>query len=316
MYENLVKMYQIIVHRLMMVKQLCNSLVYNGLVNELLINRKLLKQNIKRSSLASLPLLKDDIQLYGGSSISDSNLFPQYASFCEKAATDLNTFQQFRSNPVYKDILEHVPHHVGIKYAVQLRQSNNYDSLIRTGKLIDSIGEPWKFKYKEIGLYSPTTLRYLFFADKIKLLFPTKQILRVCEIGCGFGGQMVALSSIIKIDSATFVDLEPVLTLTKKFTSECKVPFSMEFLGPQSTKQQSYDLFISNYAFSELTRDLQDKYIDLYVRNCKNGFMLWNSLSFKKLDGYSLEELLEKIPNSYKEKEFPSTSADNHLIYW
>lgn len=298
-------------------REICSSILYNGLFNELVTNRKLKKQNlIKSAGVSREQDLDINKQKEKPTSISDSDLYPGYASFCSSASTDMSIFQTFRSSFIYKDVLEHVPHRVGIKYATSLRKSKNFNLLIQSSKLIDNFGNPWRFNYKNIGLCSPTTLRYLFFADKITVLFPNRSFSRVCEIGCGFGGQILALSSVIKFNHVTFVDLQPVLTLTQKFATECNVTYSIELKSPQSSRQEQHDLLISNYAFSELTREFQDKYLDLYVKGSKHGFMMWNPLSYEKFDGYSLEQILEKIPNSHTEKEIPTTFPDNYLIYW
>lgn len=46
------------------------------------------------------------------------------------------------------------------------------------------------------------------------------------------------------------------------------------------------------------------------------GVSFWNSLSYDMMDGYALNELLEKIPNSFTISEEPLTSPNNCIIVW
>lgn len=73
---------------------------------------------------------------------------------------------------------------------------------------------------------------------------------------------------------------------------------------------------ISNYAFSELTREVQDIYLDRVILKSQSGYITWNSLSYDMMDGYALNELLEKIPNSFTIPEEPLTSPNNCIIVW
>ncbi|MEN9305240.1 MAG: hypothetical protein RLY76_508 [Actinomycetota bacterium] len=276
----------------------------------------MLKINSRKST--ELALIEHEWQNTGitGSSISDSDFLPSYVEFCREASVNDRVFESFRSHPAYKAVLEHVPHHFAIHYAKSLRTSHNRSALIKVLSDIDRIGNPWKFKYRGIGVASPTALRYVYFADQISKMFDSSRNLVVCEVGCGFGGQMLALSAVLDIEKAIFVDLEPVLELTERFSCISNVPYKVTLLEPNLHFEDEFDLFLSNYAFSELTREYQDTYLERYVLKSKRGFMLWNVLSYEKLDGYSLDELVAKIPNAYIEVEKPLTFRGNFLIRW
>jgi hypothetical protein len=84
--------------------------------------------------------------------------------------------------------------------------------------------------------------------------------------------------------------------------------------------RDSYDLVISNYAFSELPRQLQLEYLEKVILKSRNGYMLMNS-GIKNETGRSegkltLDELKELIPNLVVSDEIPLTSPDNYLITW
>ena len=76
------------------------------------------------------------------------------------------------------------------------------------------------------------------------------------------------------------------------------------------------DLLISNDAFSELSREIQDLYLKNVVLNAKRGYITWNSWSSTYLGGYSLAELVRVIPNSQIIPEKPLTGKENAIIVW
>lgn len=80
------------------------------------------------------------------------------------------------------------------------------------------------------------------------------------------------------------------------------------------------DFFMSSYAFSELQKSVQDMYIEKVISKAKAGYISWDGQFSKTeygIDGYSLEEFLNKIPNPKVIPEEPvSTSPNNRIIMW
>ena len=72
------------------------------------------------------------------------------------------------------------------------------------------------------------------------------------------------------------------------------------------------DLLISNYAFSECVKEIQDKYIQKIINNCKRGYVIHNNF-----EGYSHIELVNILTHNVKEyKEKPNTAPNNVLLTW
>jgi hypothetical protein len=92
---------------------------------------------------------------------------------------------------------------------------------------------------------------------------------------------------------------------------DSKIKF--DFLDGRNPINNSADLFISNYAFSELNRKTQNLYLNEIILNSKRGFIIWNDISE---DGYSAEELINIIPGSKIRREEPLTARNNKLIIW
>jgi hypothetical protein len=76
------------------------------------------------------------------------------------------------------------------------------------------------------------------------------------------------------------------------------------------------DLLISNYALSEVSRELQMEYINKVVLNCSRGYMAWNLLSEIENAGLTVNEVLELIPGASKVDEVPLSHQGNVVITW
>jgi putative sugar O-methyltransferase len=138
----------------------------------------------------------------------------------------------------------------------------------------------------------------------------------IVEIGIGFGGQASLISLLDKPLSYIYYDIPPVLELAQKFTKELNVPGNFTFIDGRNPKPSKPDLVISNYAFSELNRDVQDQYLKNVVLSSPRGYITWNNLSAENFGGYSLAELIRLIPNSQIHPEKPNTSESNAIIVW
>jgi hypothetical protein len=246
-------------------------------------------------------------------SISDQN---SYVQLCELAVTNQGVFSKFRRCREYRLILEHVTKRFGKQYLdVALCNSNASDYYSRI-KIQNSIGNPVTFRFKEIGHTSPTTIRYLkVLVDLVRLFGPLDNKV-ICEIGVGFGGQAHAISVNQNIQKYLLFDLPPVLELNKKFLGAIGDLSKFEFIDGRDPASRSSDLLISNYAFSELTREVQLMYMERVVSKAKKGYITWNELSYKQLGGLSVEELLERIPNSVVIPEEPLTYPNNVIVIW
>ena len=83
---------------------------------------------------------------------------------------------------------------------------------------------------------------------------------------------------------------------------------------------KSWDLVISNYAFSELPYLVQEQYIKNVILKSKNGFMIMNSgrtnITGRSTGKHSISDLLKIIPNSRICEEEPLTGPDNFILIW
>ena len=126
---------------------------------------------------------------------------------------------------------------------------------------------------------SATGLRYLKIALDIKKITGTN-IGNVVEIGCGYGGQAIILDKLLKIESYTFYDLWQVNLLIKRFieNSNFSTKYTIATIKEDTFNlRNSWEFCISNYAFSELPKALQEIYINRILNKTKKWYMLMNS---------------------------------------
>ena len=168
---------------------------------------------------------------------------------------------------------------------------------------------------------SATGLRYLKIALDIKKITGTN-IGNVVEIGCGYGGQAIILDKLLDIKSYTFYDLWQVNFLIKRFIENSNFSSKYNILTIKEDSfrlRNSWDFCISNYAFSELPKALQEIYLKRILNKTKKGFMLMNSGvngEFGNLKNYSQKELLNTLKNAYIQNESPLTHKNNYLLTW
>ncbi len=256
-------------------------------------------------------------------SISDDNSYPVV---CYMASRNEHFFKKFRRNPTYNDVLEHVSQQQGMEYLSVINKNDKLkftDGDWNNFRKNDLYGNPVVFPYELNGQkvqISPTTLRYAKVLQDIVTLFDARRFQSVAEIGIGYAGQCRLLTSYLSnIQSYSLFDLPEVLGLAGRYLGKFgkSTVDRIQFIdGTHIDTDGNYDFVISNYAFSELVRDIQDIYLNRVILKSRAGYMTWNTLSYEVLDGYSLDELLEKIPGSRTIAEEPLTKENNCIIIW
>jgi|688.fasta_scaffold36900_4 putative sugar O-methyltransferase len=243
-----------------------------------------------------------------------------YESAVSKIVTNERAFTRFRRIYDYREILEHVNFRLGGKYLeiVKEREPNSL-SIIKELRKNDQLGRPRQFSYDKIGKISPTTLRYLAVATDLRSHFGKDHEFEIGEIGGGYGGQALVLAKLGWVKSYSVFDLPSVQILISKYLSLNNIE-NVHFPSLDFQNLPSYDLVISNYAFSELPRQIQEEYLVKVILKSRRGYMLMNS-GLRNETGRSngkitLNELEALIPNLQVTNEKPLTSPDNYLVTW
>jgi len=244
-----------------------------------------------------------------------------YLDLINKSIYDQNTFINFKNHLTYRENVETVTYYQGKQLLKSIIKNENY-LLGKINKFIqnDKIGNPKKYFYSELNeKISPTTLRYIKIAGDIKKIFKDK-LNNIAEIGCGYGGQYLILDNIFEINKYLLIDLHEVNLLIEKYLDRYLLNSTYETKTINRISQdETYDLVISNYAFSELPTETQLVYINKILLKSKNGYMIMNSgleNSVFTKNHLSLEKIKILIPNIKILKEEDYDTHNNYVIIW
>jgi len=239
---------------------------------------------------------------------------------CIQAFVDTNPKTwSFKSDPRYNNILEHVSHHEGEKYLFEITTRFNDIYTINKNRLIDicmindSCGSPNKYNISNFVNCSPTNLRYILHSLLILSWMKVNNLnhVDIVEIGGGYGGLcffMYNMSPLfnVNIKSYTIFDLPEPLILQEKYLAQLNIT-TVNFMTIDNIQNiQENSFLISNYAYSEITLELQKIYTERLLNPfISHGFLTWNFIDpYKFIDN--------KIISC--EKEYPETCHNNLYI--
>lgn len=207
----------------------------------------------------------------------------EYAQACVEFVNDDNAFSNFKRDYRYKKILEHVSNPESLQF---IREMKDYETAI-TSKLLerfkenDKYGNAEIFEYDFFGSISPSTIRYIKNTLDILAKFDSTKIKNIVEIGGGYGGLCKTISCAIDFDNYVIIDLPEASALQEKYASKFE-SLSGKFQALPFThldEIDGIDLVISNYAFSECSREIQEKYYNDVVLNSEAFYMVYNNIT-------------------------------------
>lgn len=237
-----------------------------------------------------------------------------YLNVCNLALTDEKIFAKFRHMHAYMKILEHVSYQHALEYLDQMTKTvgrGRMQADLFKWKKNDLIGGAVLTEFDGIGQISTSTLRYVKIAYTLESLFRDIESRHICEIGCGYGGQIRLLNALFGCHRFTVIDQELPLLLTQKWLRyyglfpEC---YNSDQIKSIEVKP---DIVVSNYAFSELSEDEQMVYYNNVLRHAAAGYMIYNATP-GTMEIKSMQMLLK---NSIIIPEGLSGSRSNILIW-
>jgi len=222
-----------------------------------------------------------------------------YLNVCNYAANSDEFFKQFKSHPAYRHVLEHVSFEEGQQYLKEI--DIDYLDKLDEVKENDSLGSPVIYEYPSVGEISPTTIRYIKNTSDIINKFGNS-FDSIVEIGGGYGGLCKVLSSFIKFEQYLLLDLEECNLLSRKYLSHFNLP-TLSYRSEEIDEiDENFDLLISNYAFSECHKEVQQDYIERFIKKSNNFYIMHNN--------FHLE--LGTIPH----EQFVEIMSDTHNVEW
>lgn len=104
--------------------------------------------------------------------------------------------------------------------------------------------------------------------------------------------------------------------LAQSYLDNFVIHSSLEYKTMNELEYTNYDLLISNYAFTELARDVQEIYLNKIILKSKMGYITYNDINPDFYRSFKKDELLKLIPNSIILDEKPLTHQNNCIILW
>jgi len=225
----------------------------------------------------------------------------------------------FKRNPEYCGILEHVSENQGNEYLIEIQNrfnaiyNENKTYLVEVCHKNDLCGNTIKYNFNNFTCCSPTNLRYILHSFLI-LTYMNDCMLNnidIVEIGGGYGGLCFFIYNLaslfnITIKSYSIFDLYYPLLLQQKYLENLNIN-NVNYMDLDCIKNIKENSFlISNYAFSEISMDIQKIYTEKLLNPyTSHGFLAWNFINV-----YNFID--DKFITT--ENEFPLTSNENKFV--
>jgi len=266
----------------------------------------------------------DDEYLYptnpnfkGNWMIQNTDAGQRYLRLCRKALKDEETFNDFRNQLAYQNILiggteERIQQYLDLYPSENFQSNDDQENSNKSEKLkkikeCDQIGNPPIPTNSVISTYTIRTFHTLTdLTNKLGSL----ENKRIVEIGSGHGGLCHMVSKFINYKSYTLIDLPAVNQLAEKYLDNfLDLPHhKIKYMNTEHIVPRKYDVLISEYALSELDLKAQIYYFENVIKYCDQVYLamnIWDELrknDFKKrLKHYfsSVEEYPEQPPSKY-----------------
>jgi hypothetical protein len=154
---------------------------------------------------------------------------------------------------------------------IQLIQLSEQEHLV--GNPVSLLIEFEEFSIKSTHLL----LRYFFDASIMQMIFNTDfSGKNIIEIGGGYGGMAVTMSSLSTLASYKIVDLNNVLQLQQKYISAINHTFPITSIATDSNVNVTSDFLFSIFCIAEQRAEVVQKYVNQYVAHSTSGYFLLN----------------------------------------
>jgi putative sugar O-methyltransferase len=121
---------------------------------------------------------------------------------------------------------------------------------------------------------------------------------RIVEVGGGYGGLCKVLSTVCEFDEYILIDLPEVSALQRKYIDQFPDLKDKVKCIPCTEYEEiaDIDLFISNYALSECSLEVQMEYYDKLVTNTKFAYLIYNLVNF---NDFHYNDFIDKMKETF-----------------
>jgi putative sugar O-methyltransferase len=225
----------------------------------------------------------------------NQSMIDNYLQACNEFVENDNLFSVFKVDSRYTPVLEHLTETDANLYFSEMKSKEILtEALVNSVKENDTYGSPLLFNHSELGVISPTTVRYIKNSLDIVSYFGSEMPFKnVLEIGGGYGGLCKVFSSFNRFDTYHLVDFPEVNRLSKKYLNKFKyLKTKIKHISTSEVAENdNLDLVISNYAFSECSREYQKLYYNSFIKNAKNFYIVYNNFTENNLNSQAFIEM-------------------------
>jgi hypothetical protein len=235
--------------------------------------------------------------------------YKPYLEVCREAINNPVVFDSFRNNSIYTGIVSEPSYNVGLACVSEIKKEFIHDpKLLNKFSQSDSVGHPALYFYNELErVMSSATMRYIRILIELKNTFGSLDDIDIIEIGSGYGGQCKIIYDLFTPKSYTLVDLPEALEVARKYLHYFRIPVIYRAIN--DLNYSSYNLCISNFAYSEIEREEQQFYEKDIIRFSHAGYMICN--------GHVTKEFMMSLKkNGSISSEIPETCVDNFVYTW
>lgn len=224
----------------------------------------------------------------------------KYLQKCLESSQDYYKFLTFRSDSDISRVLILGKKEDGDKILERIKSSKELQENLENFRKNDSFGSPMTYNYQKNGHFSPSTLKYINTLFELREHFSSMENFNIVEFGGGYGGLCNILSHVVKWNKYSFVEIKEPLELAKKVFMASELDINC-LLPEEVSKDETYDLFISEFGFCELNEEGLEKYIFM-LENSNNAY-----LSMNLWDKNKKKALKEKLLTIFKTvEEYPT----------
>ena len=248
----------------------------------------------------------------------NQKMIDDYLQACKDFTDNDELFSNFKRDSRYTPVLEHLTESDALLYVSEMKSKETLtETILDSVRENDLYGSPLTINHSELGMISPTTVRYLKNSlDIITTFKENSPFKKVLEIGGGYGGLCKVFSSFNKFNHYYLVDFPEVNGLSKKYLSNFKLIKNKIYqISTNALREiKDLDLVISNYAFSECSREVQETYYDLFIKNSKNFYLAYNNFTENNMNSQAfMNRASEDFEISFETELRPPHTV--HIIY-
>jgi putative sugar O-methyltransferase len=247
----------------------------------------------------------------------DNGQIENYLKSCLEFSSSEEKFSNFKRDPRYKVILEHISKSDSDLYVSKMKGYHSLNEYqLQRFRENDKYGGSEIFNYDFFGDMSPSTIRYIKNSLDIFDYFRGKNIKNIVEIGGGYGGLCKTLSVLFDFDNYVIIDLPEVNKLSNKYLNKFKELKDKitQISFDEIECIENIDLVISNYAFSECSRNIQEKYYNNIILNTKYFYVTYNTICQNNINHSEFIDICRNKFSILVENDINSSHL-NYVLY-